>query len=278
MDDKKHMKDVIQDRITSGEVSMKPKMHFTLHLALLVLVSLLVLALSVAIANFILFTIRVNGHEPLLGFGLRGIVFFLFVFPWALLILDILSFMGLLWLLKQFRIGYRSPVIVLFGLVVLVTAGASLILDRGFRINDRLIENNERYPLPSPVQFFYKQANGGRMDGICRCEIIGIHDDMLVVKDTQKKDALAFTVHLPKDDRRATTTDIEVGDVVLIASDADGDEIRAFGVRKIDDSRKLFRHFEIHVNDGEVEYEYENEDEHNSDDDYDDDTTKRESY
>jgi len=244
MDDKTNLQTEIKEKIASGAVSMKPKMHFTLHIALLVFASLVVLVLSVMIANFILFTIRVSGHEPLLGFGLRGILFFLYVFPWPLFILDALSFMGLLWLLKQFRVGYRSPVLVLLALILLLTAGASVALDRGFRLNDRLITNSDRYPLPRSVQYFYKSANGAPVDGICLCEIVGINGNMIIVKDTRKKNAVAFTVRLPNNDMRATTTDIEVGDVALIASDADGDEIRAFGVRKIDDSRKLFRHFE----------------------------------
>jgi hypothetical protein len=73
MEDKKIIQTNIQagveSKIASGAVLMKSKIHFTLHIALLVIVSLLVLTFSIAIANFILFSIRVAGHEPLLGFG-----------------------------------------------------------------------------------------------------------------------------------------------------------------------------------------------------------------
>ena len=72
--------------------------------------------------------------------------------------------------------------------------------------------------------------------GICRCTILAIEGNVLTVEDTRpigdSGATTTLTVVLPLDSRRATTTDLAVGDVVFIAGEEKDGVIEAFGVKK----------------------------------------------
>lgn len=87
------------------------------------------------------------------------------------------------------------------------------------------------YRLPPPLNDFYGRA-GNRLMGMCRCTIIAIDGGMLTVADVRGGATTTLTVLLPANDPHATTTDLSVGDVVIIAGEREGDLIRAFGVQK----------------------------------------------
>jgi hypothetical protein len=134
----KSMRERILEKIDTRELSMRPKIYFTLKVAALVLITLAVLVISIFIFNFILFSSRINGHESLLGFGPRGILTFLEFFPWWLLGIDIALIILLEWLLRQFRFGYKSPVLYLLLTLLVVTASTAFLIDRGTAFNDQL--------------------------------------------------------------------------------------------------------------------------------------------
>lgn len=231
-DNKNSLKDRILRDIRSGDVSMRPRHYFTLKVAALVLGVLAVVVISVFIFNFILFTIRISGQESLLGFGPRGWEAFVHFFPWHLLVLDIALIIGLQWLLRQFKFAYKIPILYfLLGLLCL-TAVAGFVLDRGTPFNDRLYQMRGR-GLPPPLGGFYDQANRPPPpgSGVCRCTITAISGNVLTVQDTRS--ASTLTVILPANDPRATTTSLQVGDMVLVAGDEKDGVVNAFGVRKI---------------------------------------------
>ena len=143
-------KEHILAKIREKHISMRPKLHFTLQTILAFMVAGLVLLLSVAIANFILFGLRVNGHESLLSFGPRGLAAFFLVFPWPLLILDILFIFILEKLLRRFKFGYRSPVLYLLIALVAGALALGLAFDRGTSFNDSMLQHADRGELPSP--------------------------------------------------------------------------------------------------------------------------------
>lgn len=227
------MKDAILRKINAQEFSMRPRIFFTAKLVALVVVATAVLLISVFIVNFILFSIRINSHATLLGFGLRGIEAFLLFFPWALFVLDIALIASLQWMLHWFRFGYKTPALYLLSGLVLLTLGAGFVIDEGTPVNDQFLREADEHRLPSPFGDFYGRARHlpSLDDGFCLCTIEVISGNTLVVNDTHS--TTTVTVMLPTDDLRATTSGLMVGDRVLIAGDRDGDTIEAFGVRKV---------------------------------------------
>src|SRR5690348_1082993 len=104
-----NMKQDIMNRIKSGELDMRPRIYFMLKLAALIVLMVATLVVSIFILTFILFSIRINSQDVLLGFGSRGLTTFLRFFPWGLLFIDIALIFLSQHLLRQFRFGYRIP-------------------------------------------------------------------------------------------------------------------------------------------------------------------------
>ncbi len=151
-----NIKDAILGKIRSHKVGMHPKYYFVLRVAAFAIVSLALLAVSVFILNFILFSIRINSQDVFLGFGPRGLGPFLAFFPWDLLAVDVALIAVLLWLLRQFKFGYRSPLLFMLLGVILFTLGLGFLLDRKTGVNERfLLEANERR-LPPPLGGYYR--------------------------------------------------------------------------------------------------------------------------
>jgi hypothetical protein len=120
-----------------------------------------------------------------------------------------------------------------FGLGIVLVEGNGVI-DRGTAFNERLLVISDQHRLPAPFGDFYGRVGHPMQprDGVCRCVITAIEGNTLTVKETNGTTTL--TVVLPMDDLHATTSMLQVGDLVLIAGDKDDDDaIRAFGVRRI---------------------------------------------
>ncbi len=228
----KNSRDEIMARIKKEGVAMKPRFYFTLHLVATAITTLCVLAVSIFIFNFILFSIRINSHDAFLSFGPRGVLTFLQFFPWMFLIADIGLVILLETLLRKFRFGYRLPIVYLVGAILALTVLAGLVIDKATPFNDRLMDRAGERRLPPPLNDLYSGARRGPHDGICRCTVTAIQGNTLTVEDYRGGATTTFSVILPENDTRATTTDIAVGDVVMVAGDRNGNEIRAFGVRK----------------------------------------------
>lgn len=154
--EQKNLKDKVLGTIQSGEVTMRPRLYFSLQVAGLALLSFAVLVISVFIFNFILFSLRINHQDMLLGVGPRGWIPFLQFFPWPWLAIDIGLILILESLLRNFRLGYRVPALYLLGVLLFFTVAVAAVIDRGTPINDRLFER--RHELPSPVGEFYLRA------------------------------------------------------------------------------------------------------------------------
>lgn len=226
-----NLKDKLLKEIQSGNVVMTPRIHFTLQWAALVAIVAAVLCTTIFIFNFIFFSIRISGNDVLLGFGPEGVRAFARFFPWHLLVLDIGLIVLLQWLVRQFRFGYKTPVLYLLGVLVFGAFAFGFALDRATPFNDRLHEG--RRHLPPPVRDFFEGARKSppRGSGICRCTILAIEGNMLIVEDARNATS-TLRVLLPDNDHRATTTDLAVGDIVFIAGEEEDGVIEAFGVHK----------------------------------------------
>ncbi len=228
-------KENVLARIREKNISMRPKLYFTSQVALAGLVALTILVVSIAIVSFILFGLRVNGHEALLSFGLRGVSAFLLVLPWPLLVLDILLVIFLERLLRRFKFGYRSPILYLMVGLVGVAVVSGLLLDRGTPMNDALLHRAEHGGLPPPFGELYEHARvpAPHDRGIYRGTILEIattslrlqHDDL----DNDHDDTGYLVLLPPGFDIRP----LFIGEKVYVAGDKEGDAIRAFGVQPL---------------------------------------------
>lgn len=217
---------------------MRPKLYFSLKVFATISVAVGILILSTFLFNFILFSIRINGQDALLGFGPRGVHVFLRFFPWMLLIADILLITLLGKLIRQFRFGYKTPVLIVLGAVFIGTILIATFLDRGTPLNDRLFRASRGQHLPAPMNSLYRGARFAppAEGGVHKAEILSVAGSSLTVRlldEEGRTGTTTVTVLLPLNNFRATTTGLRSGDTVLIAGDETDGILRAFGIRNI---------------------------------------------
>lgn len=231
--------DTVLERIRSGELTMHSRSFFILKSLLILALSALVLLLSVWLASFISFGLRITGHDSLLGFGTRGLALFLTVFPWQFLVLDIILIALLVWLLQRFRFIYRTPILIVLGVLFVLGAASGLLFDRETRFHTDLFEHAEAGELPSFVEGLYKSASPvapedrGVYRGFVTNSSPGVflmtHDD----RDRGEDDG-SWMVIVPAG---YDTGILRIGDKVYVAGDREGTSIRAYGVRVLEHSK-----------------------------------------
>lgn len=228
-------KDAVLEQIRAGAVRMRPKMYFMLKASAVAAVATLVLALSIFLASFIVFGLRLNGSDSLLGFGSRGFVTFLQLFPWPLALLDLALIVALEWLLRRFRFAYSRPVLYLLILISTAVVLAGVAVADGTKLHDSLLDRAEREELPQPLDSFYQGARQKSQAelGVFRGEVIDVKGDTFVITNDdadQDSDDGTWEVSFPEGFDRA---EVEIGDQVFIAGDHDDGEVSPYGVRVI---------------------------------------------
>jgi hypothetical protein len=226
----KSAKDRILERIRQGERPMRSKAYFVARIIALALVALAVLAISIFLANFILFGIRINSHDALLGFGPRGLLLFVRMFPWPLLIIDIGLIILLEWLLRKFRFGYKSPVLYLFIGIIALSASAGFLIDRETDVNDRLLNRADRHELPGFDDVF-EGARHAPPPGTaaCHCTITAINGNILQATGFEQGTTTLRTLIVRPEDPVLST--LNVGDTIFAIGDEDGATIHVFGIK-----------------------------------------------
>ncbi len=238
-----NLKETILHKIGSKEVTMRPRLYFAVRIALVVVLSIVTLLLSIFIINLVFFSLRVSSHLMLLGFGLRGVLSFLHLFPWLPLIGDIFFLVVLVKLLRKFSFGYRMPILYLLGCIFLFSLGAGLALDKETTMNDRLFIRAERNELPAPLGSLYMHARRlpAPEDGMCKCRILMIGDTMMTVVDTKAGAEKTFSIPLLPD----APTPFSEGDIIFITGDQKDGVITPRGVRPVPARQRFF--FEKHL-------------------------------
>ena len=228
------------EKIQSSETHMHSRVYFTLRTVGLVALSILILSTSALIVNFILLSVHMNSTHELLGFGSRGWEAFLQFFPWGLLVVDVVSVVFLVALLHTFRLGYRVPLVYVFGILLFVVVIVGVIMERHTPMNT-LIDREMRGP------GMHQGMMGGmwnRMhappppgEGVCRCEIISMETNgRFTARDVFS--GVTYQVIVSGDTPYATTTGLTVGDRVYLAGDSEGDVLTVFGLKKGGDGRR----------------------------------------
>lgn len=223
----------VLERIRSGQLQMKPRLFFVLKTVLVISIAALILLISVWLTSFISFGLRLSGNESLLGFGSRGTLIFLNVFPWGLATLNLVLLALLAWLLRRFKFGYRKPLLYLLIALVIGGVAVGLLFDRETRFHDDRFEEAEAGELFGPLESFYEMAHSRAPEehGVYRGFVLEVREESFVLThddhDNDEDDG-TWTVSPPMNYDIKT---LKVGDRVYVAGEREGGEIEAYGVR-----------------------------------------------
>ncbi len=190
------IKDRVLEKIEHTGVRMHSRAYFALHIGGVIAFAVLALLVTVFIGNFLFFTLRLNGHGELLSLGARGWGIFVRVFPWWLLAADIALCAALVWLVRRFQFGYRTPVLFVFFALILAALAVGFAIDAGTPVNDRLLQDADRGALPPPFDAVYRGARRAPPRGSAyRGTIISVASTSLNMTDPDADSTL--TVLLP---------------------------------------------------------------------------------
>ncbi len=228
----KDLKNQVLEKIHEKKVFMYPKIYFITRIAMIILISLLSFLLLVFSLSFVYFSINASGQQFLLGFGIHGILIFLTIFPWAIIVFTALLFFLLEWMLHRFKFGYRLPIAYIFLYTLIITIIIS-ILFTFTPVHMAFLKKAEMNELPIIGRIYETIHDSELAHGVIRGNISSIRGNILVVahRDNDKdEDDGTWKVVLPLD---FDASDLYIGEKIYVAGEISGDSISAYGVHEL---------------------------------------------
>lgn len=223
-------------KIKGGQIKPRSRVYFIFRNGLFVASAVWIFLSVSLLVSFIIFVLRARGALFLLEFGWPGIKILLLSFPWLLVVLALLFIVALELLIKHFGFAYRRPLIYsIFGVTVAVLSGGALVaatplhssafksaIESTLPVAGGLYRSYGRAPLPPNVF-------SGRVvepDGGQEIQIETIGGERLRVQISTSTGCRIINKNGL----------IEKNDPVMIMGEMRGAKIRAFGVRKFEES------------------------------------------
>ena len=226
---KKSIKEKIMAAVKSGELVMRPRWHFVLRAALLVLGVVITLLVLIYLASFILFILRASGIIFIPFFGGRGLFASLFSLPWFLIMLVILFIIVLELLVKKYSFSYRRPLLYSAISIIAIVVLGSLAVSR-IALHERLFRDARHGHLPF-AGGFYRNFGAPRLGNIHRGEIVQMMPNGFILNDLRDETS---TIVVAPETRVFPIEKLEVGDEVIIFGENNAGVIRAEGIREIE--------------------------------------------
>ena len=225
-----HIKDSVLEKIRNEKVQMHSKVYFVCRVSVLFLATLGLLITSSLLISYIIFSITISDRLFLLGFGNQGIQAFLKLFPWHLVVLEVVLIIILEQIVRKFRWAYRRPLIwILLGIGIVSSICSLIITSSAF--HERLfIQSTQLGPLKNLYQDIQKPS--GKRD-IFHGQIVDIKGYTFIITDLDHSPSHTLEtikVHIAKTTK--VFNDLRIGDLVFVAGELNNGEITAYGIRK----------------------------------------------
>ncbi len=167
------------EKISCGEVKMRPRTLFAVQTTLQVLGTSVLLLLLIYLASFAMFQAKISGALHLSNFGMLGLLDLILSLPKLIIILSGLLLVLLIWSYDQFPVGYRRPLLIsAFGIICIVTTGTILVHKTNLH-NFLLTKNNGQLTykalgaLPlNPLSLQMRNGEVGQITGLGPDELI----------------------------------------------------------------------------------------------------------
>ncbi len=236
MDNKNSLKEKILKEIKSGKVKMKPKFHFVLRAGLWILGIIMTFAAALYLISFAFFVLARSGMFHLPRFGFRGVMAFLFDFPWFLVFAALVFIVLVEILVKHYAFAYRRPLLYsVLGVVGLVLVLGFIV--RATSFHDGLFRRADRGGLPL-FGALYRGFRGEKFHSVHPGVVAEPKEGRftLELRDGRK----LLVVFDP--DTKVPDGGLKSDDLVVVFGEEIGGTIRAFGVRRVDDLEDFLSH------------------------------------
>jgi hypothetical protein len=225
------IKNTVLEKIRRGDVQMRPRIYFVAQITLVATTAVLAFVASALVISFAFFSLEESGELFLLGFGLRGLVTFLFIFPWIELVIAIALIFLLEWLLRHFKWNYRLPILKTFFATLLVIFVFGLLISIT-PLHNNLLTIADRGDLPV-VGELYENINTLHEDrGEYRGAIVSISGSEIIITHNDydyDTDDGTWKIDVPAN---FDVNTLQIGDrVYVLGNPADG-VVLAIGLKK----------------------------------------------
>lgn len=235
------IRDLIEQKIQEGRVAMRPRWHFVLRAALAVLGVVLVLLVGLYLVSFVVFVARTTDIGFLPEFGMRGVGYFLYSLPWLVIGIAFVFVLVLEVLVRRYAFAYRRPLLytVVAGLVFVALGGAALAYYTPIH------GPSHRLPIAQPVYQHYESLP---VHEVKRGRVVEMHNGEPEIRIAppmarpaihpgEEREGKRIRVRTNKGTKKAQGRELRVGDDIMIFGEEDGDDIRAFGIRRLNVDR-----------------------------------------
>ncbi|MEY4731324.1 MAG: hypothetical protein RL681_270 [Candidatus Parcubacteria bacterium] len=223
------MREKVLAAIKRGDVTMRPKWHFVLRAALMLMGSVFAFLALLYVVSFILFVLWRTGAWFVPVFGMRGILAFLLGIPWMLVFVSLALVIILELLVKHYAFAHRKPLLYsVLGITAFAFAGGLIVAKT--TIHPWLYQQAMEHRLPVAGQF-YEHLPGGRVDMVYRGSVTSVATSGFILAPHRGE---PFGVYLTATTSLPYGFDFVEGDTVVVFGEPDGDLVHAIGVREID--------------------------------------------
>lgn len=136
----------VMEQIKVQEVKMKPRAYFVLGSMLFGVGIVGVLLITILLTGAIFFRLRMGEAMGHLRQGMPGLVFFVRAFPWKVVLLTIVGFMGGSYMLKRHSKAYKVGLGWLVLGAVVTVIGLGFLIDKT-GVNEKLEKRRELKPI-----------------------------------------------------------------------------------------------------------------------------------
>jgi len=210
---------------------MRPKYYFVLRLVSTITIGFLTLIVSVFVVSFVLFSVHESGEAFLLGFGKQGILTFISLFPWALVVVDIALVVFLEWLLRGFKFGYRFSLLAIFIGIFLLSIVLGVIVNFT-PLHQTLLGEADRGALPFGNDVYESLRDSHANQGIFRGTITSINGNQIVITHNDgdfDADDGTRTITLPS----TNSLSFKINDRVYVFGTSTDKTVGAYGIKKL---------------------------------------------
>lgn len=222
----------VLEKVRTRSVSMRSKLYFALRIVLVGVLSIITLACSIFALSFIYFSVHESGEQFLLGFDQQGLVTFALLFPWLILLLAILLLVTLETLLRNFKFGYRLPLLRIFLWLFGIGAVGSMLVSIT-PLHSFLLLQADKDQLPILGPLYESIHDSHREQGVYRGNITSITESDFVISydDTDRdSDEGSWTIVPPKGFGLGT---LSLGEKVYVAGRIRQGIVYAYGIRPV---------------------------------------------
>lgn len=225
------IKNFVLKKIHLGEIHKQPRVYFVAQITLVIVVVVLTLVVSVFAVSFALFSIHESGELFLLGFGIRGFLTFLSLFPWLTLVIAALLVFLLEWLLRHFKFSYRRPILyVFFTAICLIFVGGLLIFMTP--LHTILLDKADKNELPIFGEMYENIRMPHEDRGEFRGVVVSIATSTLTITHNDRDRDVDDGTRIITVPQGFDASQFHIGDRVYVAGNIASDTITAYGLEK----------------------------------------------